>query len=241
MNDTSILARIRGLLAKAESTDFEAEAEALRDKATELIAKYQIDEALLATETGGPRPIVKRFFSILAPYRYEQAVLWFSVGKVFGVHCITHTEYDRYDRLVCWGTESAIDTMELLVASLMVQGARQSRQVKAAPRFENPGYYSYQNGPSTASLRRSFLAGFYKVAAERVSEAHGKAVEASGVGLVLVADLSRSKDACREEYGKIGRGPRKSYNTSGLDAGRTAGANADIGRSRLAGRMALNA
>ena len=50
--DERMLSRIRALLAKAESTEFAEEAEALSGRAQELMAKYSIDHALLAAETG---------------------------------------------------------------------------------------------------------------------------------------------------------------------------------------------
>src|ERR1035437_9378523 len=50
--DERILGKIRALLAKAESTEFTEEAEALSARAQELMAKYSIDHALLAAEAG---------------------------------------------------------------------------------------------------------------------------------------------------------------------------------------------
>lgn len=41
-----MLDKIRALLAKAESTQFPEEAQALTAKATELIAKYGLEEAI---------------------------------------------------------------------------------------------------------------------------------------------------------------------------------------------------
>ena len=53
--DERLLGKIRALLAKAESTEFAEEAEALSARAQELMAKYSIDHALLAAETGRER------------------------------------------------------------------------------------------------------------------------------------------------------------------------------------------
>ncbi len=52
--DEPILAKVRALLAKAESTSFEHEADALTAKAQELMARYAIDEAV-ANAVGGGR------------------------------------------------------------------------------------------------------------------------------------------------------------------------------------------
>lgn len=42
-----VLARVRSLLAKAESTDFDDEADALSAEAQELMSRYALDRALL--------------------------------------------------------------------------------------------------------------------------------------------------------------------------------------------------
>ncbi|MFD0330099.1 DUF2786 domain-containing protein [Streptacidiphilus monticola] len=50
--EPKMLGRIRALLAKAESTDFPEEAEALSAKAQELMARHSIDAALLSARSG---------------------------------------------------------------------------------------------------------------------------------------------------------------------------------------------
>ena len=50
--DAGVLAKVRALLAKAESTTFEAEAEALTAKAHQLMVRHTIDEALVAGRGG---------------------------------------------------------------------------------------------------------------------------------------------------------------------------------------------
>ena len=49
-----MLEKVRALLAKAESTAFEDEADACTAKAQELIARYSIDAALVESQGGGP-------------------------------------------------------------------------------------------------------------------------------------------------------------------------------------------
>ncbi len=52
--DERMLNRVRALLSKAESTEFAPEAEALTAKAQELMARYSIDQALVAAAGSGP-------------------------------------------------------------------------------------------------------------------------------------------------------------------------------------------
>src|SRR4051794_37528109 len=58
--DTRVLDRVRALLAKAESTDFPAEAEAFSAKAQELIARHSIEEALTARDRAEVVPFARR-------------------------------------------------------------------------------------------------------------------------------------------------------------------------------------
>ena len=53
-----MLDKVRALLAKAESTEFPEEAGALTSRAQQLMARYSIDHALLAAQTGsrGEKP-----------------------------------------------------------------------------------------------------------------------------------------------------------------------------------------
>ena len=55
--DRRVLDRVRGLLTKAESTEFPAEAEALTAKAQELMARHSIEQAMVEARCGasGPR------------------------------------------------------------------------------------------------------------------------------------------------------------------------------------------
>jgi hypothetical protein len=54
------LERVRALLAKAESTEFDEKAEALTEKAQELMTRYSIDAALLAAHVAGKQYLAER-------------------------------------------------------------------------------------------------------------------------------------------------------------------------------------
>ena len=66
--DERVLGRIRALLAKAESTEFAEEAEALSARAQELMAKYSIDHALLAAQSGEREEPSGRRIPVDGPY-----------------------------------------------------------------------------------------------------------------------------------------------------------------------------
>ena len=79
--DERMLGRIRALLAKAESTEFAEEAEALSGRAQELMAKYSIDHALLAAEAGQAQTPGGRRIAVDNPYEAPKATLLQTVAQ----------------------------------------------------------------------------------------------------------------------------------------------------------------
>ena len=73
---SGVLEKVRALLAKAESSTFEAEAEALTAKAQELMARHRIERALVERRTNGARsqPIARRI-QVDDPYSDPKALL----------------------------------------------------------------------------------------------------------------------------------------------------------------------
>ena len=76
-----ILGKIRALLAKAESTEFTEEAEALSARAQELMAKYSIDHALLAAGAGRKDEPASRRLPVDNPYEGPKAQLLGEVAR----------------------------------------------------------------------------------------------------------------------------------------------------------------
>src|SRR5260370_6696469 len=66
--DERMLARIRALLAKAESTEFPDEAEALSARAQELMARHSIDRALVDARSARPGEPEGRRLPLANPY-----------------------------------------------------------------------------------------------------------------------------------------------------------------------------
>ncbi len=72
--DPKVLARVRALLAKAESTTFAEEAEAFTAKAAELMARHAVDRAMVESAAGDAIPIARRI-TIDDPYALAKAIL----------------------------------------------------------------------------------------------------------------------------------------------------------------------
>ncbi|MGH3621958.1 MAG: DUF2786 domain-containing protein, partial [Sciscionella sp.] len=79
--DEKVLARVRGLLAKAESTSFPEEAEALSAKAQELMSRHSIERALIDAETRPRLSASARRIWLDNPYLGPKSLLVTAVAK----------------------------------------------------------------------------------------------------------------------------------------------------------------
>ena len=80
-----MLAKIRALLAKAESTRFEAESDALTAKAQELMARHAIDDAVArSARSSEERPVARRI-AVDQPYAVAKSHLLHVVATANGV------------------------------------------------------------------------------------------------------------------------------------------------------------
>lgn len=119
--DERTLGRVRGLLAKAESTAFPQEAETLSAKAQELMTKYAIDRVLLETTTvTNDLPTARRIW-LDTPYTDAKALL---------IDMVTRANRSRAIFAADWGfvtivgDDPDLDAVELLSTSLLVQATR---------------------------------------------------------------------------------------------------------------------
>ena len=152
--DTRILERVRALLAKAEATDFPAEAEAFSAKAQELIARHSIEEVLTATPDETP---LARRVGVDHPYESEKAGLLNAVARANHCHTVWSPELAFS---TVFGFDADIDAVELLYTSLLVQANRamvRDEPVKGRARIK--------------AFRRSFLVAYAARIGERLARA----------------------------------------------------------------------
>jgi len=179
----SVLEKVRALLAKAESTEFEAEAEALTAKAQELMARHRIEQAMLDSDGRGPRsrPTMVEI-TIEDPYADVKSLLLSSVAGANGCS----TVWSRWLRTASvFGFADDLAAVDALFTSLLVQSAVALR--RAGPKRDEFGR------SRTARFRRSFLIAFAARIGERLREAVDTTVEemAESTGTALVPILER--------------------------------------------------
>jgi hypothetical protein len=223
-----LLARVRKLLAKAEDPACTpAEAEAFTAKATELIARYGVDQALLAAADPGRDPIGDRLVALDPPYALDKADLLISVATALRCRTV-RMRRERPLKVHLFGYASDLERVDVLFTSLLVQ-ATYGLVAAPVPAWEHP-----------AAFRRSWLAGFTGAITRRLWEAERAAAAESpaaasvaSTALVLVDRTDRVERRLTETYRFLRPAPRRRLGGGGLHHGYAAGRAADLGGPRL--------
>ena len=177
--DQKILIRVRALLAKAESTTFPEEAEALTAKAQELMSRYSLELIMMETTVNAadPHPAAARRLWLDNPYVAAKAML---VAVVAAANRCRTVLSDKLGFTTVLGDELDLEIVELLSTSLLVQATRA---------MLSAGTQMTRNGRSrTRSYRHSFLLAYATRIGERLSSARdaGTAAVAESAQLLPV-------------------------------------------------------
>jgi hypothetical protein len=223
--DTRLLDRVRAILAKAESTEFPAEAQAYTAKAQQLIARHSIDEALLAARSGDVAvvPFARRI-GVDHPYEAEKASLLDAVARANRCHTVWSPELGF---LTVFGFDADIDAVDLLHTSLLVQADR------AMALAQPPG--GKAGKARLKAFRQSFLVAFVVRIGERLTGAAQTALTEAALAqqspAVCAADLlpvlasrdEQVREALRSAFPRTvrARGGRAD-SREGWDSGRAA-------------------
>ncbi|WP_232050541.1 DUF2786 domain-containing protein [Actinoplanes sp. OR16] len=152
-SDQRILDKVRALLAKAEATDFAAEAEAYSAKAQELITRYRIE--MIDAPAVGVMPFARRI-GVDHPYENEKASLLDAVARANSCRCVWSPELGFS---TIFGFDTDIDAVELLYTSLLVQANRAMTRDEPA-----------KGKARVKAFRRSFLVAYAYRIGERLRQ-----------------------------------------------------------------------
>lgn len=221
--DAKKLTTIRALLAKAEATTFEAEAEAFTAKAQELMTRHSIDAAILAAAAspGGHAGIHSRRVHIDNPYADEKATFLALLALVNGAKCVWSPNAG-FSTLI--GFPVDLQLTDVLFTSLLVQATHASAAATA-----------HDKRLRTPSFRRAFLVSFANRIFERLEGARAKVTNdaEADYGSALLPVLAQREAAVEAAYAEAFPNattmPSRSYNARGWHAGREAADRADIG------------
>jgi hypothetical protein len=188
--DPRMLDKVRALLAKAESTGFADEAEALTAKAQQLMARHSIDEALLAAGEGSRDNPTGRRVGIDNPYEVAKASL---LDVVASANRCRSVWAKNLGFATVIGFDPDLDAVELLYTSLLVQAT--AAMMQAGSRQDRAGR------SRTRSFRQSFLASFAVRIGQRLmaatEQASEEAAAETGEGRLLPVLAART-DSVRE-------------------------------------------
>jgi hypothetical protein len=230
--DPRMMGRIRGLLAKAESTAFPEEAEVLTAKAQQLMTRYAIDSAVLDARAGRTLAddVRARRIHLVQPYADAKVQLLTVVARANGVRSVWHEEVGMATVV---GLPVDLELTELLFTSLLVQA---TRAMAETGRAGSPAARS-------ASFRRSFLLAYATRIGERLDEARdaGTSDAEAHTGTALVPVLAARSEAVDDALSELFPGLRtvetRVSNARGWHAGRLAADAADLrpGRTEVRG------
>lgn len=218
-----VLRTIRALLAKAESTEFEAEAEAFTAKAQQMMTRHSIDTAMLAAHGTARTPagVVLRRVHLHDPYAQQKAILLSVIAGVNGVRCVWEADYG-FSSLM--GFPVDVHLTEVLFTSLLVQATHGVASATAG-----------RTAQRTAAFRRAFIVSFAQRISERLESARqeGEVEAQAEYGGSLVPVLAQRREqvdqAFREAFPNTRPMRSRSYDAAGWWAGRDAADRAHLG------------
>ncbi|MER5431757.1 DUF2786 domain-containing protein [Streptomyces sp. NPDC002588] len=232
-----LLTKVRAILRQAEDpAATQAEAEAFLQKATALMAKYGIEQAMLQGDDPIREQPGDRVVEVVAPWMGECKRLLSAIAYAMRCHPIYPGGKANKHRVHLFGFASDLHSVEILYASLrlqMLQGAERA-DARHRPPGELPRAY-----------KRSWMLGFIRAVALRIAEAERAAREDSerdraeaatqgrSVALVLADRTTQVQVEVASRYPKVGKVRRTRFTGSGYRQGHADGQQADIGAYAL--------
>jgi Protein of unknown function (DUF2786) len=229
----TLLSRVRKLLAKAEAEGVTPpEAQALTAKASELMAKYGIDRALLAAtkpETDTPGDCV---IDVDNPWARIQAHLLCGIAGAMRCQAVLLPRPGAGTRIHLFGFQSDLERADLMYTSLMLQMFSGLRYAEA-PEWTR----------SRRAWSRSWLLGFATAAVSRVKQAEAAArteavnphTESGSQTALVLADRSLViKNNLAAAY-PLTRKTRLTYSGNGYGSGYAKGQQANLGGTGVGG------
>lgn len=222
-----VLQKVRGLLAKAESTEFEAEAAALTAKAQELMTRHAIDQAALHAQEPVGTPSTIRV-PIDPPYVDPKSLLLQTVAQATRCRTVFLTGVDLSEVV---GYPEDLAAVELLFTSLLVQA---QKALSEAGRRSGAGGRARSQG-----FRAAFLRAYAHRIGERLAEANDHVMAGTQEDSARYLPVLRSREEAIDhhidrEYGTLSRSSvRGGYDPAGAASGRLAADQAELTSGHL--------
>lgn len=230
-----IISKIQKLIAKAESTNHEAEADAFFAKAQELMMRHAIDEEAL--KAAGKQPtdeLVEVVVNIKEGQPATKSRQYFLSRVAQAMNCRVLV-FSKMNATHVFGYKSEAEFVQLLYMSVELQSRRDVLRAIKKAKAEHDLFMGGKFRPGV--WRRSFIEAYLSRVGDRITERYVKADEAHGTGTSIVL---RSRGLAAEEWMNsrymVGKSKTKSrkvaYDWQAAGAGRDAGGRADISGGR---------
>ncbi|MEU9044121.1 DUF2786 domain-containing protein [Kitasatospora sp. NPDC048343] len=231
-----MLAKVRAILAKAEDPAASPEeAQAYFAKAAALMAKYGIEQAMLADAKPEIDRPTKRVIVESGSYVLDRVNLLMSINDALGGQSARWRTWDRdarkyVQKVELHGFESTLDRVEMLYTSLMLQALN-------GMKHGIPGM-----GESTTAYRKTWLAGFRSAVYRRLTDSERQAAAEADLTLPVGSRSAELVLASRDDailaqfkaaHPKIRTAAKRRLTGSGWNAGNAAGRRADFGNNHL--------
>jgi hypothetical protein len=229
-----MLRKVRALLDLAENAAAtEEERNTAMATATEMMAKYGIDQAMANARGQIREEIIARRIDILNPYGYEKASLAAYIGDALNCQVVSHRFGTTYNGVTMIGYQNDVARTEMLYTSLLLQATRQIMDVRPE--------YSWPTPSETTRYRKNWFMAFAVRVGRRVLAIEIRAArrfedDHAGAGTALVlADRKTQAQVFRDTlFTDLEAHKRRDRRGDGAREGALAGQVADIGDGKLA-------
>jgi len=223
--DASVLRKVTSLLAKAESTTFPDEAEALTAKAQQLMTRHAIDRAQLDAGRGAEPVAGGRRVPVDDPYARARFLVLAAVADANRCRTVWTSAWGF---ATVFGDEGDLDAVEMLYTSLLVQA---TRAMVLEPRPDAG------SGGGTRSFRHAFLVAYAGRIGQRLAQADAQiTAEVAESSTALVPLFTARREAADEALAAAFPETRRlrvsARNAAGWQAGVRAADRADLGLHR---------
>ena len=222
--DEKVLAKVRALLAKAESTSFPEEADSFTGKAQELMTRHSIDRAMVDAVAATHDSPEARRIHLEPPYIDAKASLAGAVATANRCRVVLDSPLGF---VTVFGFGADLAVVDVLFTSLLAQA---TAAIVAAGRVLDRAGTS-----KTKSFRQSFLVSYANRIGQRLRESadrsvhEAEAVHGASLLPVLASRELAVQDATTAAFPKLRFRTQRVSNEAGWQAGRIAADQASLG------------
>ena len=237
-NSSKITARIRALLAKANSTGYDAEADAFAAKAAALALRHAIDLSTIGSDDDSSDFVTIIHDAPKGLFNRPKRSLLNSMCESLGVFLYGSSRPDgftktgrrrpRVNTLHLCGRKSTVETVWAIYLSLCVQADQEllayDPPIPNIGGGDTPSWLTRRLAADRRSARAAFIGGYVSTVADRWAEQHDRAeAEVPGVGLMMASDFDQAKRITADAGIQLGEtSVRFRSNAAGIAAGNRA-------------------